>query len=468
MALADIDHIVVLILENRSFDHMLGYLKRSGVLPKAEGIGDDAWIRDHKITDAGVDYVCTRLDPAIQAISDPGHSAGDVDIQINGRAPGPKMQGFIDSYKRESKPKPKASKAWRVMGFYEADGVPIYDFLARNFAVCDHWFAALPAGTQPNRLMAMGGTSLLSKNKAPLKRQPLVYDWLNARGPNIWCAYQWGQYMPFFALMVKPWLGRILKSINASYAKPNQPFRRYRFFGRDWRGADPLPPVIFLEPEYSDGPHDDPSDDHSPTGVAKGQAMVANIYETLISNPERWKKTMFVITYDEHGGFYDHVEPPAYETRTGDGHVFKTLGVRVPAIVVSPQVKPGSVFPARLDHTSILQLIADKLAGGSYSPEVDARQRDAALGLGRLADILTEPAGTDHRPPLSLELKAAVKRLVDLADMPSGEVHADSAMKQAFDHAAAKAATDFPKELEAAPLRALGTYAKTLPAEQAP
>lgn len=149
-----------------------------------------------------------------------------------------------------------------------------------------------------------------------------------------------------------------------------------------------MPSVIFIEPEYADAPMSDPNDDHPPAPVSKGQDFVREIYEIVSSNEARWRKTMMIVTYDEHGGFFDHVPPPEIASTAG-GVAFETLGPRVPALLVSPHVGAGVVFSERLDHTSVLQLIAERFGDGKgYSDAVDARQ----TYLGRIANaLLTEP-----------------------------------------------------------------------------
>ena len=135
-----------------------------------------------------------------------------------------------------------------------------------------------------------------------------------------------------------------------------------------------MPGVIFIEPEYSEANAANPNDDHPSTGIAKGQAFLAQVYADVTANPARWARTMLIVTYDEHGGFFDHVPPLPIPTVCGP-HPFTTSGVRVPGFVVSPQVTPGRVFNRNLDHTSILQLLADKFTPGhGYSVATNARQ----------------------------------------------------------------------------------------------
>jgi len=107
-----------------------------------------------------------------------------------------------------------------------------------------------------------------------------------------------------------------------------------------------MPQVIFIEPEYTDGPHFDPNDDHPPTGIAKGQSFLADIYTKLVANPQRWANMLMIVTYDEHGGFFDHLAPLPIPGAAG-GTSFATTGVRVPGLVVSPHVAPGTSIPVR-------------------------------------------------------------------------------------------------------------------------
>src|SRR5215471_2325348 len=296
--LNDIDTIVIVIMENRSFDHVLGYLASASAAPSmpVEGVQDDpGWQSQWTNLYRGISYPLHPLAADVQTIDDPPHEEKTIDIQINTPTyPGSprRMGGFVDSYAMRKDPPRDLSL---VMGYYRKDAVPIFDFFARNFAVCDHWFAALPTGTQANRLMAMSGESAIVDN-APvfLSEQDLVYDWLSAHGVS-WCAYQWGDFLPFFSLMPK-WLPEITTSLTLSDLGGKGRFRRYSKFPEHWTGGDAIPSVIFIEPEYTDGPHIDPNDDHPPTGVAKGQAFLTDIYNTLISNPDRWKTTMMIVT----------------------------------------------------------------------------------------------------------------------------------------------------------------------------
>ena len=434
-ALELIDTIVVVILENRSFDHMVGYLKLPGRarLP-LEGLqSDPQWLQQH--ANSGIE----PFEFSVQQIDDPPHEHATIEIQIGSpRLPGGPypMNGFVESYLMRHPP--PADKRL-VMGYYTATEVPAFDFFARNYTICDHWFSALPTGTQANRLMAMSGaTSLIDNAPLFLPDQPLVYDWLTEHNVS-WCVYQSGDFLPFFALM-KRWQNEIATSLALDALVPHAHprFRRYRNFVRDWTTEQNMPSVIFIEPEYTDGPHIAPNDDHPPTGISRGQALVMDIYTALISNRARWARTLLLVTYDEHGGFWDHVSPlniPTPIAGHGPTTVFLSTGVRVPGFVISPLVDPAMVYSQPLDHTSVLQLFADKYGGGLYSPEVYARQPT----LSRLSDAITRTAPrTDvPEPPAVQAVAVATPPVVQRA--PSASANA-----AAFRLAAAKMVADHP------------------------
>jgi phospholipase C len=430
-----IDTIVVVIMENRSFDHMLGYLNLPGTarIP-LEGLQTDpAWLRLR--ANSGIE----PFEFNDTAIDDPPHEQATIAMQL-GAPPTPggpcPMNGFVESYLKRQ---PPPSDQRLVMGYYTAQSVPTFDFFARNFTVCDHWFAALPTGTQANRLMAMGGATTIIDN-APLflPDQPLVYDWLTDHQVT-WCAYQSGHYLPFFALMRK-WQDEIANSLALDALVPHAHprFRRFSGFARDWQTEQSMPSVIFIEPEYTDGPHGVPNDDHPPTGVKQGQALLADIYNALIANPTRWARTVMLITYDEHGGFYDHVPPldiPAALLGHGPTPVFTTTGVRVPGLVISPLVDPATVFTGSLDHTSILQFIADRFGNRFYSPAVSNRQP----ALGRLTDAITRST-----PRADLPAVPVVAAGPAIAAAAPQRAPGASANAGAFRLAAAKMVADHP------------------------
>jgi phospholipase C len=185
MDAATIKTIVVVMMENRSFDNLLGYLS----LPpngraEVEGLGKTPdWKERYSSLYQGHPYQPFLLtDPYDPIEADPPHERCPIETQmgvaVNGVFP---MNGFVTNYasaKHATKPVPGSKPP--VMGYFSADQAPVTDFFARNFTICDHWFSALPAGTQPNRLMAMSGYTRIDINRTgPIPDHYLVYDWLN-------------------------------------------------------------------------------------------------------------------------------------------------------------------------------------------------------------------------------------------------------------------------------------------------
>ncbi len=367
--LDQINTIIIVMMENRSFDHLLGYLSlppfnRTDVDGQST---DPAWLARFVNVDGNQSvqpFLSTNpytLPPGF----DPPHERPNVAAQLgplqNGAYP---MNSFVSAIPENVSADPEVRRL--VMGYFGSDQAPITHFLASNFTVCDRWFCSLPAGTQANRLMAMSGISMIQVNQTPLPEQDLVYDWLTAHNVN-WRVYHQG--IPFFALMPK-WIPEVLLSNR---------FRSFADFENDLTNTPPdqLPQVIFVEPTYGDAPHLGRStDEHAPSGISDGEEFLMQVYNAVTSSPAFWRSSLMLISYDEHGGFFDHVTPPpipADPPQPGLYPPFPSLGPRVPAYIVSPFVQPGAVSNILLDHTSMLKLLGEKFGNGSYSAVVDAR-----------------------------------------------------------------------------------------------
>ena len=235
-----------------------------------------------------------------------------------------------------------------VMSYYHAEHVPVYDLLARHFTVCDHWYASMATDTWPNRLFALtggsGGLTTTPSGDGVVDAPPgytlkTIFEVLQDHG------VEWGYNFSDapFALVFQ----RVAQ--DATFTSRMR--RLDDFYDRAATGE--LPSVTWIDPNFTDIP-DDPdraSDDHPPGDIARGQALVAEVYSHLIASPA-WPKTLFIVVYDEHGGFYDHVTPePAVDDAT------TTYGPRVPALLVTPYVSPQSVSKVTYDHTSLLATI---------------------------------------------------------------------------------------------------------------
>jgi phospholipase C len=392
-SLDQITTVVVVMMENRSFDHLLGYLALKPGWQMVEGVkpNDPAWVESTTNIYGGVRYApFEQKNVTGKMAADPPHEWKDIARQMghldaSGKFP---MNGFVENY-ANAKAKPRITSKPPVMGYFTGQRIPVTDRLAANFAVCDHWFSSLPAGTQANRLMAMAGYSLIAHNTFPLPSHELVYDWLDARKIR-WRVYHEG--LPFFAMMPDQ-IGRILTS------------GQFRPLAKLWEDAnnespDEFPEVIFVEPWYTDGPHHDVSrDDHAPSSIVGGQQFLNEVYRSIRVNPN-WASSVMVVTYDEHGGFFDHVSPPPVVTEAPDdthnNPGFGYLGLRVPAIVVSPLVVPGTVCDKRLDHTSVLRFIGQKFGerighANGYSPLVDERDVHSVFDVLNLDTPRTNP-----------------------------------------------------------------------------
>jgi phospholipase C len=386
--------IVIVMMENRSFDNLLGYLS----LPpqsraNVEGLGKFAgWENKFASVYKGDRYRPFVLSDPYDAIdADPPHERDPIVLQM-GKAVGGKfpMDGFVANYATAKGAKPPVPGSDPpVMGYFTAEQAPVTDFFAREFAICDHWFSSLPAGTQPNRLMAMSGTTRIDVNQVPLPKQELIYDWLTKNKVS-WRVYH--EELPFYAMMPSC-IPTILESGN---------FRPFDQFFSDIENEPPakFPKVVFIEPAYTDAPHlGVSSDDHAPSAIKGGQAFLLEVYRGMTNDPDLWGGIVMVVTYDEHGGFFDHVSPPAVRTDPPPGESYKpfeTLGVRVPAFIISPFVERGAVFNSVLDHTSILKFIGQKFGPqGSYSEVVDKRD------VGSVADLLDASVKSREAPTIS-------------------------------------------------------------------
>ena len=350
-----IEHVVVLMLENRSFDCMLGWLYRDR--PDFDGLrgGElNPWHRD----DGTVQQIPVWNDGTITADAaaipdpDPGEVFEDMTMQIYGLRPDgtPRMNGFVDNYVRQ--PAHGASLDPRaVMHCFMPEQLPVLSLLARSFGVSDRWFASAPCETWPNRLFVHTGTGGGQVNNAAMQRPfilPSVFHRLATRGRR-WKVYF--HDVPQTAALVSlwPWIPT-----------------HFRFFEPEFcldAANGTLPHYSFIEPRYFPNRlcNRIPNDAHPPHNVAYAEQLIAQVYNAVRSGAA-WDRTLLVIVFDEHGGCYDHVPPPAAIPAglpAPNGFTFDRYGPRVPAVVVSPYVPPGSVIrPPRdgppFDHTSII------------------------------------------------------------------------------------------------------------------
>lgn len=386
MDLKQIKHIIVLMLENRSFDHILGF---SG-LPGIDGLSSGRYIN----TDADGEPVPVTPDASYAGDfdKDPGHDFEDVQVQLYGTTTptgnqDPDMSGFVKSYAERYGLNPSTSH--RVMRCFAPEKVPVILTLAKQFAVCDQWFSSLPGPTLPNRLFAHCGTSGGRLDMSPeyFNGFRTIYEVLDkASTPT----YKNGVPATIYS---DGWTS----AATFTYLLENQRqfFATLEDFYSDCAGSEEdVPAYCFLEPRYSstmaDGTFYPQNDQHPDSDVRQGEKLIYRVYKAIRQNRKLWESSVLVITYDEHGGLYDHVPPPkclAPDAKPGAlGFDFQRLGVRVPAVIVSPYINPGTICSKVFDHTSLIAT-ARKLFTGVWQDDL-LGQRSAAANTFDIPEIL--------------------------------------------------------------------------------
>jgi len=392
-----IKHVIVLMLENRSFDQMLGDYRRHDGFSRLEGI-DSA--RPIECTDQD-GYHYSQSPTAARCVTpDPPHELDNVLRQLGRPAPnlpeppdwldGDRPKRFLeevkkiaDSYRVKIPRQSQVSaartlkaevldaahfineyanyggaatqiKRAEVLNYFPRGSLPALHELADNFLICDHWFSSVPGPTWANRFFVHSGTSCgvarMAENITDywgydVYDQDTIFDRLSAK------SVPWRIYC-----------GDIPQSFLLLNQAKKENISNYRMFGQFEddvkREAEHFPAYVFIEPSYQlIG-----NDDHPPHDVQAGQNLIATIYNAIRTHDKLWRETLFVVIYDEHGGFYDHVPPPPTIAPGGidmKEWTFDSLGLRVPAILISPYVKQG-VFSNQLEHSSLLRFLIER------------------------------------------------------------------------------------------------------------
>lgn len=358
-----IEHVVVLMLENRSFDQMLGALQE--VYPDLDGVDPSAPPRTNPHPSGTLVPQAAWGDagPHHRVKPDPKHETHNVaEVQLAGGNQG-FVRDYLASYAGES-PDPA-----NVMNYFPLGQLPALHELARNFTVCDHWFCSVPGPTWTNRFFVHSATSqgYVEMPRFPWYQQLHPYDQETIYERLTAADRDWRIYWDDFALTLL--LGR-LRNLDTI----RHHLRSYGRFLDDVEDPASFPSYVFIEPNYL---WPGQNDDHPPCAAIHGERLVAEVYNAIRGQEDLWRKTLLVVLFDEHGGFYDHVEPPR-ATPPGDNgphaeYGFDRLGVRIPALLVSPWVEAG-VYCETLDHTSLLRYLAELWDLG---PPLTDRMRDA-------------------------------------------------------------------------------------------
>jgi phospholipase C len=363
-------HIIVIAFENRSFDHALGFLP-----PELGGdlIGDEYNLVDPSSPSSERVYVTRNAGPITPV--DPCHDFPSVDLQLYGdrpehARPAP-MSGFVQSYLQESHGDLAGGR--KIMDCHTPESLPVLSTLARQYCLCTRWFSAVPGPTWPNRYFMHAATSRGTLGYDTID-VPTIYDRIEHATPaRTWRIY-FGDIPQSAGVrhLAETLVGELLNVFHFDH------FHRLHQFFDDLKRGD-LPNYTFLEPSYFDTPLGPASDEHPPHDTRVGEALLAQIYNALIAS-DYWQDSLLLVTYDEHGGFYDSVSPPVGVpapdecTCANPTFDFTRLGVRVPTILISPLIPPH-VDDTVYEHASI---VASTRTLFGLGPDSALTRRDAS------------------------------------------------------------------------------------------
>ncbi len=397
------NHVFVLMLENRSFDHMLGFSAITGN-DAATGAATqtDGLTGTESNSFGGLIYPVQKGASWVMPV-DPGHEFDDVVTQLCGEGaaypsggayPPLNNSGFVAAYANTG----GATDPGEIMKCFSPEQLPVLNALAQEFVVCDRWHASMPGPTWPNRMFVHAASSS-GLDHSPTTPEILqwetiagfsfqngtIYDRLMAKG--VTRRLYAGDEFPMIAALKGIGLGDI---------------RPFHYFANDLQGSYPYS-YTFIEPSYNPtGDYKCSTSQHPLDDVTRGEALIKCTYEAIRNSP-LWPDSLLIITWDEHGGFYDHVAPGA-AVAPGDpsphssfGFTFQQYGARVPAVIISPRI-PGNLIDHRTYcHSSILATL-EKLFG---LPPMT--HRDAAAN--ELSSLLS--LGTARNTPTSLPAPAS-------------------------------------------------------------
>lgn len=438
-----IEHIVVLMMENRSFDNVLGWLYDPDNPPpfnkKPNGTYNGV---NSAMSNPGTDgkpvYVAKGTDTTAP-YPDPNEPYEFVYRQMYSEPPTPPipnttttpaMEGFVIDYANaiataDAEAKAKGKPPFDVdpgviMNCFAPSALPVINGLAQSYAVCDNWFSSVPTQTFPNRSFIHAATSsgnvYNTWKTGPhlwdvgvfINKTPTIYNLLEENGVS-WKIYHGGPLLLCNALIIQEQLWE--------FAFTGNRFFPYEQFLTDVKTPGALPAYTFIEPNMmcssKYGPENDMHPAYAifehgpPTNALYGDKLIYDIY-TALRNSDYWDKTLFLITFDEHGGCFDHFPTPPPPTVSPDGVVipytnghnggsgfdFTRFGVRVPAVLVSPWIEEGTICHTQFDHTSVIRTVSEKWLGGQ-----NLTKRDAAANC--VSGVLSLSTPRTDNPPIT-------------------------------------------------------------------
>ena len=359
--LAPIETIVVLCMENRSFDHYLG------ALSLLEGKAVDGLLGAESNPDPNGNAIGIHLLEDF-TVEDPPHGWDACHEQWNGG----QNDGFVIAHAGPDQED--------VMGYHVRDQIKTHYGLADAYTVCDRWFASVMGPTWPNRFYLHGATSKGQKGNLPVLGFKSFFQVMSDAGlshTNYYHDVAWA---------------------SGAYFKLSGLAGIEKFF--EHAASGDLPNFVVIDPQFFGN---GANDDHPDHDIQLGQALIASVYEALAQSPQ-WGKCLFVVTYDEHGGFFDHVPPP---TTTDDHAGFEQLGFRVPAVVAGPFVRKGCVVSTTFDHVSVIRTVQRRF----NLPSLNARM-DATNDLSSCIDpaYLASPQPPAVLPPVPVSMSRVFRK----------------------------------------------------------
>lgn len=433
MGLDRIEHVIVVMLENRSFDHMLGFLDH----PKGsefKGLRPNTFYNEDS-TGARV-----YANPgAVPLGIDPDHSHAGAMTQLGSHGSVSMNGGFVINHEATTGSVEGGHAIMRCLD--PAVHAPVLSTLAVQFAVCTAWYCSVPGATWPNRNFAHAGTSDGTVDiDFGFYRDRTVFEALEDVGET-WSIYYDGPPQVWFYPAL--WKPRIIRDVLRRNDRPR--IANWRKIGKLYTdiASGNLASYTFVEPAHntllsepgevrrtnSQHPHNNIG---SSEDFRAGEDLIQRVYEALRKNSDLFEKTLLIITYDEHGGFYDHVRPPACEGpgdpirqgmlrwlhrkvrwlrhRAKGGttpYDFSQLGFRVPAVLVSPWISPHTIVTDQLEHASIPKTLS-KVFGCSSLTKRDTSAgtfhqavTDSPRVTARRTDDEHEPLPVIHEPERS-------------------------------------------------------------------
>jgi len=348
---AGFEHVVVVMMENRSFDHFFGWL------PGANGQQAGLIFKDS----AGVQHPTHYLPPDYQGCGflDPGHSYTDGRVQYDNAV----CDGWLFNGSDSSSTNAQQANDIFSIGYYGQADLPFLGSAGPAFTVCDNYFCGIMAETYPNRFYMHSAQTDRITNTSTISTLPTIWDRLQEKGVS-------GRYyfsdVPFLAL----W--------GTKYATISKPFSQFLIDAQNGT----LPNVSYIDPRFEDEGTGTSGDDHPHADIRNGEVFLNQIYSALTSSPD-WSKTVLIINFDEWGGFFEHVPPPLAPIPPASqaaGDPDGRLGFRVPCIVISPYAQRNFIAHNQYDHTSILKMIEWRFG----LPPLTVRDQTA----NNLADVL--------------------------------------------------------------------------------